>query len=193
MMFKTAIIDPPWPYERASASEKLKGYVSQENNKQYETLSVERLKELPVGSVVSSYIFLWTVGPFLKEGIELLEAWGFEYKTQLCWHKNTGLGVGYWFRGDHELVLLGKRKGQPSIRTNVRSIFASPRLRHSEKPQTIHEIVEKHFPGPYLEMFGRKEREGWTIVGNEAPRDGKDIFESLQSLKQEDVLVALGD
>lgn len=182
MKFQTAIIDPPWPYERASKNAKLKGYVSQEGNKKYDTLRVENLAALPVGQVVEKYIFLWTVSPFLKEGISLLETWGFNYVTSICWHKNTGLGVGYWFRGDHELVLVGKRDGAPSVRTGLRSLVASPRMRHSEKPPFLHEICEKFFPGPYLELFGRRSRQGWMVLGNEAPEDGSDIRESLTAL-----------
>lgn len=176
MIFKTAIIGPPWPYDRASKNVKLKGYASQE----YSALSIEQLAGLPVGNLVSDYVFLWTCGPFLKEGIQLLEMWGFEYKTQMCWHKSTGLGVGYWFRGDHELVLVGKKTGSPSIRTGKRSIFAAPRMRHSQKPADIHKLIEEKFPSPYLELFGRTTREGWTVLGNEAPgHEGRDITESL--------------
>ena len=169
--FRTAIIDPPWPYQRVSSHPKLFGFADQK----YKLLSIDDLKALPVGSFVDGYVFLWTVGPFLKEGIELLEAWGFDYVTQMCWYKNTGLGVGYWFRGDHELVLVGKKEGNPSVKTGMRSIFAAPRMRHSQKPDVIHELCERSFPGPYLELFGRRSRPGWTVVGNEAPSDGNDI------------------
>lgn len=185
--FRTAIIDPPWAYERVSKHKKLSGYVSQEGNEQYVTLSNDDLKALPVGKVVQDYVFLWTTGPFIREALDLLDSWGFEYKSQLCWYKNTGYGVGYWFRGDHELILVGKRPGAPSIRTNERSLFSimgtvleHKRTRHSAKPDALHEIAERHFPGPYLEIFGRRSREGWTVLGNEAPGDGLDIRESLQ-------------
>lgn len=179
MKFQTAIIDPPWPYERASKSRKMKGYVSQEGNAQYSTLTIEELAALPIGRVVENYVFLWAVSPFLKEGISLLENWGFRYVTSMCWFKNTGLGVGYWFRGSHELVLVAKREGVKSVRTGEQSIFQTPRGRHSAKPPRVHEIVERHFPGPYLEIFGRAVRDGWTVVGNEAPGDGQDIRETL--------------
>lgn len=182
MQFATAIIDPPWPYEQASGNKRLKGYVSQKDNEQYATLSIEEMASLPIGEIVSSYLLMWTVGPFLREGLSLFDAWGFEYKTQMCWYKNTGLGVGYWFRGDHELVLIGKKPGVPSIRTGTRSLIASPRMRHSEKPDFLHEIVERSFPGSWLEVFGRRAREGWTVLGNEAPGDGADIRESLRGL-----------
>ena len=181
-LFETAIIDPPWPYDRASKNEKLSGYVSQNGNEIYKTLSVEDMKLLPIGDIVGSYIFMWTVSPFLQEGLDLINAWGFKYITSMAWFKNTGLGVGYWFRGSHELILVAKRPGVPSVRTGEQSIFQSPRGRHSAKPDMVHRIVEKHFPGPYLEVFGRRHQPGWTVLGNESPEDGLDIRDSLHAL-----------
>lgn len=180
--FETAIIDPPWPYDRASSNTKLTGYVSQDGNEQYPTLSIEEMKKLPVGDVVGGYVFLWTVSPFLQEGLDLLNAWGFTYVTSMAWFKNTGLGVGYWFRGSHELVLVAKRDGYKSVRTGEQSIFQTPRTRHSAKPDNVHRMVGKHFPGPYLEVFGRQGRDGWTVLGNQAPGDGTDIRSSLPTL-----------
>ena len=184
MTFKTAIIDPPWPYADASSHKKLSGYVKCAVT-QYKTISMQDLKALPIGDVVTDYVFLWAVGPFVASGeaSDLLKSWGFVPRSMLFWYKNTGLGVGYWFRGDCEPIIFASKKGSPAIRTNERSLFSSKRLRHSAKPETLHAIAEKHFPGPYLELFGRRGREGWTILGNEAPGDGKDIRESLQCLK----------
>ena len=179
--FKTLIIDPPWPYQKASKSEKMTGFVNQEGNEQYPTLSIADLKALPVGDIVSDYVLMWTVGPFIREGLELFDSWGFLYRSQMVWTKSTGLGVGYWFRGDHELVLVGSRKNSDAIRTNERSVFSAPRTRHSAKPDNLHILVEKHFEGPYLEIFGRAARDGWTVLGNEAPEDGTDIRKSLES------------
>jgi len=180
--FKTAIIDPPWPYGKASNNNKNRGYVSQEGNQKYPTMLTKDLASLPVGKLIEDYIFLWVVGPFIKEALDLIDAWGFIYRSQLCWHKTTGYGVGYWFRGDHELIFVASKKGSEAKRTNERSLFGAPRTRHSSKPDNIHKIVEKHFPGPYLELFGRNLRENWTVLGNEAPEDGKDIRESISIL-----------
>jgi N6-adenosine-specific RNA methylase IME4 len=197
--FKTLIIDPPWPYDRASKHEKLSGYVTQDGNTQYATLSIEDLKALPISDVMdaeTAYIFLWTVGPFLPDALDCLKAWEFEYKSYLCWFKAvqhptdpkyfrpSGYGVGYWFRGDHETVLVGKRKGAKSIRTNERSVFSAKRTGHSVKPDNVHKIAEKHFPGPFLEIFGRRPYNGWTVLGNDAPgHEGEDIRDSLKNLK----------
>lgn len=177
--FQTLIIDPPWPYDRASKNTKLTGYVNQDGNEQYKTLSIEDMKKLPIGDVVESYIFMWIVSPFLKEGIEMLEAWGFKYITTMAWFKNTGLGVGYWFRGSHELILVAKRPTVESVRTGEQSIFQTKRGRHSAKPDNVHRIIEKHFPAPYLEIFGRRLVDGWTVLGNEVAGDGGDIRDVL--------------
>jgi N6-adenosine-specific RNA methylase IME4 len=183
MKFTTAIIDPPWKYDRASASAKLSGYVSQEGNEKYKTLSVQDLSILPVGEIVEKYVFLWCVGPFMQEGLDLLKAWGFEYKSQLCWVKDDKqLGVGFWFRGNHEFILVGKKPSALSVRTGVSSVHKHPRIGHSTKPDFLHLLLEKHFPGPYLELFGRRSREGWTVLGNEAPGDGQEIEVSLQNI-----------
>lgn len=218
--FKTAIIDPPWPYEAASKNNKLSGYVTQEGNDQYPTLTIEDLKNLPVSDVMDqdeAYVFLWTTSPFIPDALEILKAWNFKYVTTLCWYKNTGLGVGFWFRGCHELVLVAKRAKGPSIRTGEKSVFStiedgafeSKRLRHSAKPPILHELIEERrdpytferkrkdaegkeiisqgetpasFPGPYIEIFSRLDRPGWTMLGNEAPGDFQDIRVSLPKL-----------
>ena len=178
MFANTAIIDPPWPYQAAGAHKKLTGYVCGDAG-QYPVLSIKDLAALPIGRVVNQYLLMWTVGPFIREALDLFDAWGFEYKSQLIWAKTTGLGVGYWFRGDHELVLVGKKPGVPSIRTNERSVVYAPRGRHSKKPPNLHAIAEKHFPGPYIEFFAREARPGWEAVGYDAPGDGKDIRHRL--------------
>lgn len=180
MKFKTLIIDPPWPYDKTSGHGKLKGY----SDGHYAPLSIEDLGNLPVSAVMDAaeaYVLLWTTGPFLPDAAALVRRWGFQYITTAVWVKTTGLGVGYWFRGDHEHIIVGKRKGAPSFRTGLRSVFRfeAPRGRHSRKPSFLHETVEKIFPGPYLEMFARETRPGWTSCGNEAPGDGWDIRDRL--------------
>jgi N6-adenosine-specific RNA methylase IME4 len=105
---------------------------------------------------------------------------GFDYVTGLSWGKwdrgqdrrtddGRQVGVGYWFRGAFELVLVAKKPGAPSIRTKQPSLFLTPRIGHSRKPDFLHELVEEHFPGPYLELFGRQDRPGWRVVGDQMP------------------------
>ncbi len=166
--FITAVIDPPWPYTRVSANNKLSGYVSRDGATQYTTLSIEDMAALPISKLVEKYVFVWTVGPFIRESLSLLDAWGFEYKSQLCWIKDDKqLGVGYWFRGNHEFVLVGKKPGAASVRTGESSVLWHPRMGHSRKPDFLHELLERHFPGPFVEIFGRRTRNGWTVFGDQ--------------------------
>jgi N6-adenosine-specific RNA methylase IME4 len=205
--FKTAIIDPPWPYTVSPGTDDatrkgLSGFVrNKDGDHEYAVLSIEKLRELPVGELVDGYLLMWATMPFLPDAISLFGSWGFEYKTGMCWGKwdlnrsslalfddhdfnspgNGGYGgVGYWFLGNHELVLLGKKPDVPSIRTKRSSLFLYPKTKHSEKPNHLHELCEECFPGPYVELFGRRKRDGWTILGNEAPGDGEDIFVSIK-------------
>jgi len=147
---------------------------------------------------------MWTTGPFIEDAYKLIRAWGLEPITMLAWVKcaeiNTnGLeafpiadgedkhpefkptyGVGYWFRGCVEPIILAKAPGAPSIRTPFVGLL-SPNAGHSRKPQTLHQICEEHFPGPYVELFGRRSTPGWTVLGNESPGDGQDIRISIQN------------
>lgn len=180
LKFKTLIIDPPWPYDKTSGHGALKGY----SDGHYKPLSIDDLAALPIDSIMDpteAYVFMWSTGPFLPAAVSLFPRWGFKYITSAVWVKTTGLGVGYWFRGDHEHILIGKRVKAPSFRTGRRSVFRfeTPRGRHSRKPVFLHETIEKILPAPYLEIFARETRLGWTVCGNEAPGDGWDIRDRL--------------
>lgn len=185
--FGTIIADPPWNYSRTSSNPKLSGYC----DKEYSLLTTEDLIDLPVGKVGSdeSVLLLWCTWPFIPDALRVMEAWGYSYVTGLTWVKtmenveNLSYGVGYWFRGATELVLLGKRN--KSYRTNWLGFgvdgLVSPRLNHSRKPDSLYQVAES-FPGPYLELFARRQREGWHSLGNECPGDYMDIRESLPVL-----------
>ena len=194
--FRTAVVDPPWPYKQATSKHaKLSGYVAGGlqrrqglENVEYHTLTTKDLAALPVGDAVSGYLFLWTPGPFLGEGFKLLEAWGFKYATAIHWLKRTKngkirYGAGFWYRGSMETILVARKKTAPSIRTHQRNVFEWIHTeRHSEKPEGLQDHIEQFFPGPYLELFARRVRPGWTCLGDECPNDGKDIRESLPAL-----------
>lgn len=134
------------------------------------------------------YILLWVVGPFLINGaaVEILNAWGFEAMSILTWAKydlknNHGYGgVGFWLLGNAEFCIIAKRSSWPSIRTGRSSLIIDTKRRHSQKPEAVHELCEQRFPGPYLEVFGRRERAGWVVLGDEAPGDLGDVRESLR-------------
>jgi N6-adenosine-specific RNA methylase IME4 len=189
--FGVILVDPPWSYNRTSSSEKLSGYC----DKEYELLTTQDLMSLPVADLGddSSVLLLWCTWPFLPDGLKLIERWGFSFVTGMTWIKTTqnitalAYGVGYWFRGATELILVGKR--QKAYRTNWLGLgqsqlpdgLVSPRLDHSRKPDSIYEVAES-FPGPYLELFAREQRSGWYSLGNECPNDGQDIRQSLPGL-----------
>lgn len=184
--FGTIIADPPWDYLPTSRQEKLRGYT----DLHYEPLSTDELCGLPVGDVAAdeSVLLMWTTFPFIGDAQRIIAAWGFEYVTGLAWVKadpetrGIGYGVGYWFRGAVELVLVGKRK--VSYRSQYVGLIA-PGLKHSRKPESLHQVAETTYPAPRLELFARQTRPGWTTLGNECPGDGRDIRESLPKLAAE--------
>ena len=150
--------------------------------------SIADLAALPVGELISGYLFLWTPGPFLERGFELIDAWGFKYATALHWLKKTEsgaipYGAGYWYRGAVETILVAKKPGALSVRTHKRNVFEALRLGHSTKPESFQDHVEEFFPSPYLELFARRLRPGWTCLGDECAGDGRDIRESLHRLQ----------
>lgn len=180
-MTGTVVVDPPWAYEKTSRHEKLTGY----RDEHYEPLSIEDLKKLDIGQF-GDYLFLWTVWPFVEASYGVLRGWGFVPVTAVTWVKTTELiagkelpfkpkyGVGYWFRGATEPCIIAKKPGAKSIRTPWIGLLCES-AQHSRKPDTLHEIIEKDFPGPYTEVFARRPRPGWQCIGNEI--DGRDVRE----------------
>lgn len=192
MKYGSIIVDPPWNYNKTSRNELLRGYSDQ----QYEPLTTSDLSALPVGEAASddAVLMLWCTFPFLEDALGLVRYWGFTYTTAIPWVKAnpvTGLvsyGVGYWFRGAAELVLIGRRSR--SYRSQAVGLLTpppdqvgglvSPPLGHSRKPDDLHRHAEEHYPGPRLELFARRERPGWTVLGDGI--DGRDIRASLADL-----------
>jgi N6-adenosine-specific RNA methylase IME4 len=114
-------------------------------------------------------MFMWATSPKLKEALELIEAWEFEYKTCMVWIKDK-IGMGYYARQKHELLLISAKGGlelpDPSLRPE--SVFFAPRTEHSEKPMEVYSIIETMYPTyKKLEMFARNKREGWEVWGDE--------------------------
>ena len=118
------------------------------------------------------FLFLWVTNNFLPDGLEVMRAWGFDYKTNFCWVKDS-IGLGFYARGQHELCLLGVRGKPPRAKrtadnwgTDVSSVHFAPKRGHSAKPESFYEIVEG-FGNRRVELFARRERKGWTSLGNE--------------------------
>ena len=161
--FATIVIDPPWDWGD-------EGDVDQLGRARptYKTMPLYELRELPVGDLadVDCHLYLWITNRSLPKGFDLLDAWGFRYITCLTWVKPS-FGMGNYFRGQSEQVLFGVRGSQPLKRKDVGTVFQAPRGPdgHSSKPPAFIDLVESCSPGPYLEMFSRSSRLGWTTWG----------------------------
>ncbi len=127
-------------------------------------------------------LFLWSTNPKIKEALSVIDAWGFEYRTNMAWVKDK-IGMGYYCREQHELLLIARKGNIPVPDTNNRppSIFQAPRLEHSRKPNTVYETIEKMYPRPantqghyYIELFARYPRKGWASWGLDLPESSKD-------------------
>ena len=137
-------------------------------------MTLQQICDLPVPSICAddAVLFLWATNPKLKEAFEVIEAWDFEYLTNMVWMKDR-IGTGYYFRGQHELLLVGKRGKMPVPGESDRppSVLHSPRRKHSQKPHEVYIIIEALYPSQkFLELFARSKRAGWTSWGDEIPQ-----------------------
>lgn len=159
--FGTVYADPPWQYgnqaTRASTDD------------HYGTLSIDELCALPVSQCVDddAHLHLWTTNGFLPDSFRVMQAWGFEYRSCFVWVKPQ-MGIGNYWRVSHEFLLLGIRGDAKQFKVkNLKSWGEYKRGRHSAKPEAIRGIIETTSPGPYLELFGRRAVNGWTVMGNQ--------------------------
>jgi N6-adenosine-specific RNA methylase IME4 len=173
--FGTVLADPPWQFQNKT------GKVAPEHRRlaRYATLTLEEIRRLPVGDVAAdvAHLYLWVPNALLPEALSVMQAWGFQYKSNIVWHKvrrdggSDGRGVGFYFRNVTELVLFGVRgrnaRTRPAGRRQVNYI-SSRKREHSRKPDELYAIVEACSPGPFLELFARGARPGWTAWGNQA-------------------------
>lgn len=154
--------DPPWRYNFSKDNaDKIENH--------YPTMTVEEICNLPIPSDDNCVLYLWATAPKLKEALQVMDAWGFSYKTHAIWDKGW-VGMGYWFRGQHELLLVGvKGKFSPPQPTQrVSSIFVEKKTKHSKKPQWFRDYIKTVFPDKTrIELFARQHTEGWDCWGNE--------------------------
>jgi N6-adenosine-specific RNA methylase IME4 len=172
--FAAILADPPWRFVTYSDTNKKK---SPENH--YATMDLDGIKAMPVASVAApeAALFLWATSPMLPQALEVMAAWGFAYKTvAFTWAKSGvqpgrwHMGLGYWTRANTEYCLLGVR-GHPVRKSRgVRQLMVAPRREHSRKPDETHDRIAALVDGPYLELFGRQSRTGWTVWGNESDK-----------------------
>lgn len=162
-VYRTIVADPPWQYGNTSTRGAAEDH--------YPTMSIAELCDLPVEEWAhdEAHLYLWTTNGFLREAFQVMDAWGFVYKTTLTWVKPQ-LGMGNYFRSSTEHVLFGVRGGMGTLNSNQINWFYAKRGRHSKKPGCFFDMVEKASPGPHLEMFARErslDRQHWQVWGNE--------------------------
>lgn len=176
--FGTILADPPWQFTNRT------GKVAPEHRRlsRYGTMTLDEIAALPVSRVSQdpAHLYLWVPNALLPDGLKVMEAWGFQYKSNLVWHKvrkdggSDGRGVGFYFRNVTELVLFGVRGKNARTLTAGRrqvNLLATRKREHSRKPDELYEIVEACSWGPRLELFARGKRPGWHVWGNEANED----------------------
>jgi N6-adenosine-specific RNA methylase IME4 len=157
--------DPPWKFETFSH----RGMDRSADN-HYPTMTVEEIANLRIPAAEDCVLFLWATAPMVPQAINVLHAWGFEYRSCCVWVKDRP-GTGYWFRNQHELLLVGVKGSipAPAPGTQYSSVITAPVGEHSEKPACFAEMIEELFPNtPALEMFARAPRLGWDVWGNQA-------------------------
>jgi len=198
--FGCVLADPPWQFKTRSSKGRgrcpdgpMTRNEQRQNNpeRHYKTMTTEEIQSLPVRDVAAKdcVLLLWAVDPMIPQALELGRAWGFEYKTVgFYWaklrregsvrhklheepdHKLFPMGTGYWTRANPEVCLLFTRGNPKRISASVRKLCVSPRREHSRKPDEIHDRIQALVAGPYLELFGRQKREGWTVWGNQTDK-----------------------
>jgi N6-adenosine-specific RNA methylase IME4 len=158
--------DPPWSYEHPISN-------SRRIENQYDTMSLDEIKQLPVQLISEKdcVLFMWATAPKLAESIEVLNNWGFSYRTCLVWDKLV-LGMGYWFRNQHEILLVGLKGAisPPLPELRISSVYRDKREEHSKKPDKIRALITKWYPSySKIELFAREKLQGWDVWGNESP------------------------
>lgn len=176
--FSTILADPPWRFTNRT------GKMAPEHKRlnRYDTMTLEDICALPVEETAAdrAHLYLWVPNALLPDGLSVMKAWGFTYKTNIIWHKirkdggSDGRGVGFYFRNVTEVLLFGVRgKNIRTLAPGRRQVNLIPsrKREHSRKPDEQYTLIEECSPGPFIELFARGQREGWTTWGNQASDD----------------------
>ena len=173
-----ALLEPFWLIPRGGLAIE-QGRVAPEYRKlhRYNSLAFSEILSLPVKELAleNSHLYLWVPNALIEQGLQVMQRWGFKYKTNIVWYKirkdggPDGRGVGFYFRNVTELVLFGVRGSMRTLQPGRRqvNIMTTRKREHSRKPDELYDIIEKCSPGPYLELFARYIRPGWAQWGNE--------------------------
>lgn len=158
--FQVIVADPPWRYESGSSLP-------------YPTMDIEEIKAMPVGKIAdeNAILWLWTTNAHLRVAFDVVEAWGFEYRTLLTWVKDR-MGTGEWLRGQTEHCMLAARGIPVFLNGTYSTALEAVRRDHSRKPEAFYALVEATSAGSKVELFARQEREGWHVFGNQTKRFG---------------------
>lgn len=172
--FHTILADPPWRFANRT------GKIAPEHRRldRYDTMDLNDISELPVGEAAAhnAHLYLWVPNALLPEGIAVMQSWGFRYVSNIVWAKRRtdggpdGRGVGFYFRNVTEMILFGVKGSMRTLgpaRSQV-NIIETRKREHSRKPDEQYELIESCSPGPFLELFARHPRDGWSVWGNEA-------------------------
>lgn len=161
-LYQIVYADPPWAYSFSKSN-------SRKIENKYPTMSIDEICQLDIPADDNSVLYLWATAPKLLEALKVMDAWGFKYKTHMIWDKEI-VGMGYWFRGQHELLLVGTKGNfhppEPSKRTS--SVYIQRRMRHSKKPDALRNLIASWYPNEKkIELFARQTTPGWDVWGNE--------------------------
>lgn len=172
--FKTILADPPWRFSNRT------GKVAPEHRRldRYSTMDLDAIKALPVSDAAAqdAHLYLWVPNALLPEGLEVMQAWGFRYVSNVVWAKRRkdggpdGRGVGFYFRNVTEPILFGVRGSMRTLAPARRQVnmIETRKREHSRKPDEQYGLIESCSPGPYLEMFARHPQPGWSVWGDES-------------------------
>lgn len=178
MGYQVIYADPPWAYKSKSIARWKAGdkHFDYSASAKYKTMSVGEISELNVRGIAdkNSVLFLWVTVPMMEGGFQVLKAWGYKYKTMITWRKVMSLGMGYWFRGQTEHILLGVRGRVKAFRYQHPNFIQAKAENHSAKPEEFRQLIERATKGltPRIELFARKKVSGWDAWGNEVESTG---------------------
>lgn len=169
--YKIIYADPPWSYNNKS----LGGNYNAGASSHYDTLDLKSIKQLPISTICDKncMLFLWAVVPQLPEAFQVLESWGFKYKTTITWYKLSGskskMGLGYWFRGCTEHLLFAVKGNVKAFRCQRPNIITQDSKGHSKKPNNFRKLIEiaTNNLQPRIELFARTRIHGWDTWGND--------------------------
>ena len=179
MKYDIIYADPPWKYRHCASN-------SRKIENKYPTMELEEIKNLNIPCKENSLLYMWATAPKLKEALEVMCSWNFDYRTCAIWDKKT-IGMGYWFRNRHEILLVGV-KGQfspPKQHDRIESIIISKKDNHSHKPDFIRTLITRWYPDKTkIELFARQRFDDWDVWGNQAPNIIQNTLGKFENKKQ---------